>query len=127
MQKQRSEDLRLAWSSEEEHKKALVFTNLQSGYLIRKRVYLHFKSTAAAIGAPDARVHDLRHTYTVLSKIAVYFQIPNIVIRCRNRLETVHFKTISVCVAPNGVQRRVFAPKGVWQNKYVLPFRISCP
>ena len=69
MQKQRSEDLRLAWSSEEEHKKALVFTNLQSGYLIRKRVYLHFKSAAAAIGVPDNRVHDLRHTYTVLSKI----------------------------------------------------------
>ena len=94
MQKQRSEDLRLAWSSEEEHKKALVFTNLQSGYLIRKRVYLHFKSAAAAIGAPDNRVHDLRHTYTVLSKITVYFQIPNIVIRCKNRLETKHFKTI---------------------------------
>ena len=67
MQKQRSEDLWLAWSNEEEHKKALVFTNLQGGYLIPKRVYLHFKSAAVAIGAPDARVHDLRHTYAVLS------------------------------------------------------------
>jgi integrase len=67
MQKQRSEDLWLAWSNEEEHKKALVFTNLQGGYLIPKRVYLHFKSAAVAIGAPDARVHDLQHTYAVLS------------------------------------------------------------
>lgn len=67
MQKQRLEDLWLAWSNEEEHKKALVFTNLQGGYLIPKRVYLHFKSAAVAIGAPDARVHDLRHTYAVLS------------------------------------------------------------
>ena len=67
MQKQRSEDLWLAWSNEEEHKKALVFTNLQGGDLIPKRVYLHFKSAAVAIGAPDARVHDLRHTYAVLS------------------------------------------------------------
>ena len=47
--------------------------------------------------------------------------------KCKNRLETVRFKTISVCVAPNSVQRRVFAPNGVWQDKYVLPFRISCP
>ena len=45
--------------------------------------------------------------------------------KCKNRLETKHFKTISVCVAPKGVQRRVFAPNGVWQDKYVLPFRIS--
>ena len=67
MQKQRSEDLWLAWSNEEEHKKALVFTNLQGGSLVPKRVYLHFKSAAVAIGAPDARVHDLRHTYAVLS------------------------------------------------------------
>ena len=40
---------------------------MQGGYLIPKRVYLHFKSAAVAIGAPDARVHDLRHTYAVLS------------------------------------------------------------
>ena len=30
-------------------------------------MYLHFKSAAKEIGAPDARVHDLRHTYAVLS------------------------------------------------------------
>ena len=32
-----------------------------------KRVYLHFKKIADEIGAQDARVHDLRHTYAVLS------------------------------------------------------------
>ena len=31
----------------------------------------------------------------------------------RNRLETKHFKTISACVAPNGVQTRVLLPEGV--------------
>ena len=29
--------------------------------------YLHFKNIADEIGAQDARVHDLRHTYAVLS------------------------------------------------------------
>ena len=47
--------------------------------------------------------------------------------KCKNRLETKHFKTISVCVAPNGVQRRVFEVKGVWQDIFVLLFLISCP
>ena len=27
----------------------------------------HFKKLAASVGAPNARVHDLRHTYAVLS------------------------------------------------------------
>lgn len=30
-------------------------------------VYNHFKKLAARVGAPDACVHDLRHTYAVLS------------------------------------------------------------
>ena len=33
--------------------------------------------------------------------------------KCKNRLETKHFKTISVCIAPNGVQTRVLLPEGV--------------
>ena len=48
-------------------KKALVFTNDIGGYLVPKRVYLHFRAIADAIGATEARVHDLRHTYAVLS------------------------------------------------------------
>ena len=30
-------------------------------------VYLHFKKIAEEVGAPEAKVHDLRHTYAVLS------------------------------------------------------------
>ena len=30
-------------------------------------MYLHYKKLAAQIGAPDSRVHDLRHTFAVLS------------------------------------------------------------
>ena len=33
--------------------------------------------------------------------------------KCKNRLETKHFKTISVCLLLNGVQTRVLLPKGV--------------
>ena len=33
----------------------------------RESAYLHFKKIADQIGASDARVHDLRHTYAVLS------------------------------------------------------------
>lgn len=56
-----------AWTTEAEHKKALVFTSEVGGYLIPKRVYLHYKKIANAIGLPESRVHDLRHTYAVLS------------------------------------------------------------
>ena len=56
-----------AWHNESEHSKALVFTNEVGHHLQPKRVYLHFKKIADEIGAQDARVHDLRHTYAVLS------------------------------------------------------------
>ena len=56
-----------AWRTEAEHKKALVFTNEIGHHLQPKRVYLHFSKIAEEIGAPDARVHDLRHTFAVLS------------------------------------------------------------
>ena len=41
--------------------------NVTPDHLQPKRVYLHFKKIAEEIGAPDARVHDLRHTFAVLS------------------------------------------------------------
>lgn len=56
-----------AWHNEAEHKKALVFTNKDGRYLVAKRLYLHFKKLAEEAGAPDARVHDLRHTFAVIS------------------------------------------------------------
>lgn len=45
----------------------LVFTNCLGGHLIPQTVVRHFKEIAAAIGRPDARFHDLRHSYAVAS------------------------------------------------------------
>ena len=42
-----------------------VFTNVIGQHLIPKSVYDSFKKIAAQIGAPDARFHDLRHSYAV--------------------------------------------------------------
>jgi integrase len=56
-----------AWSNPKEQAKAAVFTNALGQHVSEKRVYIHFKKLAAQIGRPDARVHDLRHTYAVLS------------------------------------------------------------
>lgn len=67
MQRQLAGDAWEAWHTEAERKKALVFTNEVGRCLVPKRVYLHFKAIADEIGAPDARVHDLRHTYAVIS------------------------------------------------------------
>jgi len=55
------------WKSEHERKTALVFTNDFGGHLHPQTVYNHFKKLAASVGAPNARVHDLRHTFAVLS------------------------------------------------------------
>lgn len=43
----------------------LVFTNELGRNLCSQTVYLHFKKLAAAAGVPDARFHDLRHSYAV--------------------------------------------------------------
>ena len=56
-----------AWSSTDEQKTALVFTTATGNHLSPQTVYLHYKRLAAKIGAPDSRVHDLRHTFAVLS------------------------------------------------------------
>ena len=45
---------------------SLVFTGPFGGYLSYRTVYDCFKRLAAKIGAPEARVHDLRHTYAVV-------------------------------------------------------------
>lgn len=43
----------------------LVFTNSLGKNLCAQTVYLHFKKLAAEAGVPDARFHDLRHSYAV--------------------------------------------------------------
>lgn len=54
------------WKSEKERQAAFVFTTPFGTHLHPQTVYIHFKKFAAEIGAPNARVHDLRHTYAVL-------------------------------------------------------------
>ena len=49
----------------EERKTALVFTNEKGLNIAAETIRLNFKKVAAAVGVPQARVHDLRHTYTV--------------------------------------------------------------
>lgn len=55
------------WKSDKERQNAIVFTNELGGHLHPQTVLVHFKKLAASVGAPQARVHDLRHTYAVLS------------------------------------------------------------
>lgn len=55
------------WQSEKERQTSLVFTNELGRHLHPQTVYNHFKKLAAEVGAPDACVHDLRHTFAVLS------------------------------------------------------------
>lgn len=43
----------------------LVFTNELGGNLCPQTVYLNFKKIVVALGLPDARFHDLRHSYAV--------------------------------------------------------------
>ncbi|MBQ4581959.1 MAG: site-specific integrase [Oscillospiraceae bacterium] len=45
----------------------LVFTDALGKPLMKSTVYREFKKLAAAIGRPDARFHDLRHTFAVAS------------------------------------------------------------
>lgn len=55
------------WSSPAERKTALVFTSSSGSNLHPQTVYAHYKKLAVKIGAPESRVHDLRHTFAVLS------------------------------------------------------------
>lgn len=43
----------------------LVFTDATGKHLHNNAAYEHFKKIAKKIGRPDARLHDLRHTYAV--------------------------------------------------------------
>lgn len=60
-------DLWQGWQNEQERKTALVFTTATGGNFSPQTVLNHYKKIAAKIGAPESRVHDLRHTFAVLS------------------------------------------------------------
>lgn len=66
MQKQAQKEKRSkAGNLWEEHN--LVFTNDTGGYLSYRTVYDCYKRIVKKIGAPNARFHDLRHSYAVIS------------------------------------------------------------
>lgn len=58
---------RLAAGAAWQNKDNLVFTNEIGEPLVALTVYKRFKKIAESIGRPDARVHDLRHTFAVMS------------------------------------------------------------
>ena len=60
-------DMWQGWQSEKERKTALVFTTATGGNLSPQTVYNHCKKVLESVGAGDRCVHDLRHTYAVLS------------------------------------------------------------
>lgn len=55
------------WHSEKERESALVFTTSLGCNLSPQTVYNHYKKLAERVGAADTCVHDLRHTFAVLS------------------------------------------------------------
>lgn len=66
-QRLKAGDLWMGWKNEQERKTSLVFTTATGSNLSPQTVYSHYKKIAAQIGAPESRVHDLRHTFAVLS------------------------------------------------------------
>ena len=55
------------WQTLEQRKHSLVFTTLEGNYISDTSLRYHFKKLVTAIGVPTCRVHDLRHTFAVLS------------------------------------------------------------
>lgn len=55
------------WQDEKERATWFVFTNILGEHLHPQTLYNHHKKISERAGAPNARVHDLRHTYAVLS------------------------------------------------------------
>ena len=56
-----------AWQSLEEMKTALVFLRDDGSNITAAALYQRYKHLAEKIGKPESRVHDLRHTFAVLS------------------------------------------------------------
>ena len=55
------------WQSKEDRKAALVFTTADGSYISQTSLRYHFKKIVKEMGVPSCRVHDLRHTFAVLS------------------------------------------------------------
>ena len=55
------------YTSEKEQKSYLVFTQKDGSPIDPKTAYKHYKKIVAEMGIEESRVHDLRHTYAVVS------------------------------------------------------------
>lgn len=66
-QRLRAGDIWQGWQTAEERKTALVFTTSDGKSISQTSIRYHFKKVVTAIGVPSCRVHDLRHTFAVLS------------------------------------------------------------
>ena len=55
------------WKDDKERESWYIFTNETGRFLNSATVYENFKKIAAEIGTPEARLHDLRHTFAVIS------------------------------------------------------------
>lgn len=66
-QKLRAGNMWRGWINSEQRKTTLVFTTDIGLNLSPQTLYNHYKKLAVQIGAPKSRVHDLRHTFAVLS------------------------------------------------------------
>lgn len=66
-QRLRSGEIWQGWQTAEERKTALVFTTPDGKSISQTSLRYHFKKVVEAIGVPSCRVHDLRHTFAVLS------------------------------------------------------------
>lgn len=64
-QRRRQTEWRLQAGQAWENANDLVFMDALGRYLVAQTVYKHYKRIAAQIGIPDARFHDLRHSYAV--------------------------------------------------------------
>ena len=66
-QRLKAGELWQGWKDMEERKTSLVFTRDSGRHLDATMLYKAYKKLAEQIGAPASRVHDLRHTFAVLS------------------------------------------------------------
>ena len=66
-QRLKAGELWQGWQTKGERETSLVFTTPDGRYISQTSLRYHFKKIIATVGAPDCRVHDLRHTFAVLS------------------------------------------------------------
>lgn len=63
----RAGELWQGWQSAKERETSLVFLKADGTNITAAALYQRYKHIAASIGIPNSRVHDLRHTFAVIS------------------------------------------------------------